>query len=1555
MTFEAERAVLHMNTLKRTICLLLSLALMLGLMPNVFAAQPAFIDVPAGMYYSAPVAWAVENGITNGTGANTFSPDAICSRGQVVTFLWRAQGSPEPATTVNQFVDAVPGSYYYKAMLWAVESGITTGTGNGKFSPDMSCNRDQVVTFLWRAQGKPAPASNVNPFSDVPAGSYYYDAVLWAVEQGITTGTGNGSTFSPGMSCSRGQIVTFLQRAIEPAEPVDPPKPPAEPLRFDVQPQSAALEAGNTVTLSVRVSGGTAPYTYQWSTGGTPIPGATATTYTTDAAGSYTCIVTDAAGSSLISSAAVITVTVPAGGKLTVTQQPVGAEIAKGSATTLMVAVDGGTKPYSYQWYKDGTPVAGATFMSYVAAQAGKYFCAIYDATGFSVISSTATVTVESERFDIHYDLYGNDSYLKKAGVSNPNPEYYESEKGLKLINLSADGYKFDGWYDGSGSNATQVKEISASETGDKYLYAHWTPVEYTVQFKSSLYLEEDETSYTVNKGVVLPTPKLSNYVFAGWSDEDGNVYSNATIPAGTTGDLTLTANWTSERNKTWAKPELDEPVIHVDEEAGVILFAYEIGKIENVPLYTIKDFGYIAGDGITKTEETSYEMVTTEEHIEAYAKSVAQATTESSDWTTSSTWNNVISVNEEWCEENEKKVEEAETYAQSDTGNWNISSGRSGSVERSRLTTNQDGWSNEVKINSSHSKTETDKETSNSAWNVNAKVSYTPKSASVGIGPISASTGGGFGGEIGGGYEHSWGEEHTESETTQSGMEISGSMDHSTTKTNSATRNASWNSEASFGGSSTTSSTRSSSLALTEKLSKKTGYGESYSEGGEDSTSMGHSSTESTSDEYSASVAYSTQVGKKITSSWTTQATKPGYHRWVVAGTAHVFAVVGYDMKTDAYFVYTQSIMDEKTHEFEDYSYTTAEYNDEENGVLPFEVPYEVAEYVTEYVSWTKGLKVDQNTGIITGYTGTDNYVVIPEYMNVGNGDVVKITGISDTAFRGNTNIVGISLSDFITEIPAYAFEGCTSLVGVSGGNITKIGKYAFSGCVSAEDIGIRSKVTELGERAFEGVDRIIVNAPNADVATSAMNCGANKIILRTEYLADGADSLKSTVLSVPEGTKYFEFNGNGQTYKDLTIVSGADATSINKTHFNSTGRIPLQISSPELVLNQVSVHASGIAMVLSADCTRLGLQATVPVSTDGENAILARDLVLYEINEAVVGKLDVSGELLVCDDPEGRELLVKGKYTVIDEDTFEKMLYSYTLYFDANGGECSETSREVANSTAIGKLPVPTRDYHNFDGWYLGDGTKVSETTVFSTGLDQTVYAHWTLKPLSGWVLASELPENAQAVTEKWSYTKTTNTESRETSLAGYTQTGSYWVKSATGSKYYSTSFPSGFDQNHSLYSSITKSAYTTSETATTKREVSNSFAGYVYWHWMYDCGGANAYNRRIFYQKGYNSENGYGYNNFSAFTSTKNYGTVNHEGQSGWTWYLIQDTHTSYAQSGGSYYWYRFNYYTSTYTDYYKMFQYQKVEELESITAVTPDDTISNVQKWVQYREK
>ena len=180
--------------------------------PSAKPVSTKFVDVADNAYYADAVKWAVEHDpvITNGVDSTHFAPNRDCTRAQMVTFLWRAAGEPKPESTRNPFTDVKKGAYYYDAVLWAVEQGITTGTGKNTFSPDATVTRAQTVTFLWRMEGQPEVKVK-NPFKDTKSGQYYYDAVLWAVENEITTGT-SATTFAPNDPCTRAQIVTFLYR-----------------------------------------------------------------------------------------------------------------------------------------------------------------------------------------------------------------------------------------------------------------------------------------------------------------------------------------------------------------------------------------------------------------------------------------------------------------------------------------------------------------------------------------------------------------------------------------------------------------------------------------------------------------------------------------------------------------------------------------------------------------------------------------------------------------------------------------------------------------------------------------------------------------------------------------------------------------------------------------------------------------------------------------------------------------------------------------------------------------------------------------------------------------------------------------------------------------------------------------------------------------------------------------------------------------------------------------------------------------------------------------------
>ena len=176
-----------------------------------------FTDVPRDKYYYEPVMWAYYHApqITGGVTATSFGPNKECTREQIMTFLWKANGAPEPESDTCAFTDVKSGKYYYKAIIWAVENKITGGVGNGKFGVGKPCTRAQTVTFLWKAMGSPDPGTSSNPFTDVEPGKYYYNAILWAVKEGVTGGVGGGK-FGVSKTCTRAQVVTFLSKCYAP-------------------------------------------------------------------------------------------------------------------------------------------------------------------------------------------------------------------------------------------------------------------------------------------------------------------------------------------------------------------------------------------------------------------------------------------------------------------------------------------------------------------------------------------------------------------------------------------------------------------------------------------------------------------------------------------------------------------------------------------------------------------------------------------------------------------------------------------------------------------------------------------------------------------------------------------------------------------------------------------------------------------------------------------------------------------------------------------------------------------------------------------------------------------------------------------------------------------------------------------------------------------------------------------------------------------------------------------------------------------------------------------
>lgn len=200
-----------LNRIKRLGRIALAALCVFGSLTGVVSASGGFVDVQEGDYFYRPVSWAVENGITSGIGDDRFGPFEACTRGQVVTFLWRVAGSPEPEQTENPFSDVQSDDYFYTPVQWAAAEGITAGVSESSFGPYDTCTRGQIVTFLWKFRNALEPESLNTQFTDVDLSAYYAKPVAWAVENGITAGV-EENAFAPGDTCTRGQIVTFLYK-----------------------------------------------------------------------------------------------------------------------------------------------------------------------------------------------------------------------------------------------------------------------------------------------------------------------------------------------------------------------------------------------------------------------------------------------------------------------------------------------------------------------------------------------------------------------------------------------------------------------------------------------------------------------------------------------------------------------------------------------------------------------------------------------------------------------------------------------------------------------------------------------------------------------------------------------------------------------------------------------------------------------------------------------------------------------------------------------------------------------------------------------------------------------------------------------------------------------------------------------------------------------------------------------------------------------------------------------------------------------------------------------
>lgn len=1010
---------------------------------------------------------------------------------------------------------------------------------------------------------------------------------------------------------------------------------------------------------------------------------------------------------------------------------------------------------------------------------------------------------VGGEQYSITYDLWDNDAYLKTLDIENPNPSTYFSEVGLSLEPLEVEGYRFLGWVDGYGDS---VRSIPVGSSGNKKFYAKWEVANtYTIKFVSegAPYAVESDgqmvTSITkpTNESLILPEAEMQGYVFLCWTDIDNNIVKS--IYAGSHGEKTLYANWTSERNKTRPVKKLEKPIVYEDDENGQILFIYEIGEITNVPLEVLHNYGNVIGEGLTWTQETTTSTTITQTRAETIANTVADTSTTSSSWTLAEEWNASVTCDTEHQEGVTKEDAETIKNRVANGEAWNVSSSNGGS---SAYTKNSGSSSENKLVETSGSVTAVDTteggyvnntDSGEFSAGIEGKISNSTTveaSAGIKVGPVGAEAGvsNTTTAEIGGhlGYTQGW-ERKNGSNWNVDTHNQNTSGTESTTVNNSysnesSTSSSTWNSSQGYSKSAETSQESATSSAISEIVYDTYGY--SSTEGRKTGSSATAESTDTSavSRENSNTVEYSTETTVVKTTSITNDGAAKGWYRLVTAGTVHVFAVVGYDIATNSYYTYTYNVVDKERYEFFDYSKDDPTFRDRENGVLPFEVPYEVHEMVNDVIGRSDGLTIDPDTGLITKYTGTAEAVIIPDYISVNNGDgtasAVKVTGFASDVFQGKTNIKAVKLSQYITQIPDAGFKNCTNLELVVGYGLTGIGDEAFSGCTAIGKFKISKNITTLGENAFKDVAELSVTANNAAVAEAAVKSGAKNISLYLSSMTDSfGEAEENRVLTVPEGTESFAlYGGRVTTLTDTELESYAARTIINGVSFNTNNAIVLKIASDEVQIAATNVITDGIAMLLSNETTAVSLLGRSTMTSTTSNAVITKNAQYTIADEAVTSSLNVSGNMLVCGEfTEEEENLVNvanGEIRTITEEEYQAAITTHDLIFDANGGNVDTASKLVSYGQPYGELPEPKKDYHTFIGWYTAaeGGELVTENTICTSFADVTVYARWKEGTVSDWVLASSAPQDAQIVSRKYLYDQTYYAESYSDTMDGW-----------------------------------------------------------------------------------------------------------------------------------------------------------------------------------------
>ena len=930
----------------------------------------------------------------------------------------------------------------------------------------------------------------------------------------------------------------------------------------------------------------------------------------------------------------------------------------------------------------------------------------------------------------VEYNKHQGDSYLETLSIDNSkNREWFSGTESFELEDPSCgDAYAFNGWYTEDGEKVTK---ISAGTKQDITLYARWTERTFTVTYNVyntpvAAITDESKKTYKPSQGLAdLPNPEIYNYVFLGWYTNDGVEVKE--IPVGTTGNVVLNPYLTSKRNLTKAVKSLEDPIIIENSDDGVIYFTYEIGTIENVPLsdaiWTIQS---VAGLAQQKSETVTTSI--SKEKATEIADTISKSTVDSATWTLSKDWNDVTSVSEEWAEEKGMTVEEANEMVKTESGTFSFTTDNGGC----KTTTTTDGTTT-VEYNSQNN-------THGTGAEINAKISGSYSNSKSIASKVTGSVE--IGAEISGGFKmHEETNEHTGTDETKVKSEVKADT-------------TSWNKSKTSSETKSASQSESVRNALSEIISNTKGYGKTYSSGGENSEAQEFSTTDSKSVSSSSALTYFSSETKTTTTTYSTDGKNDGCYRLVVAGTVHVFGVVGYDVATQSYFTYTFNVLDDKTHEFLDYS-PNLSFDDYQNGVIPFEVPFFVYEYVTGKTVVTEGLGyiTDSATGTakVTSFgenVGTNDEpdwvypsldVVIPSYIASG-GNAYKVTGITANAFAGKP-IRSIILSDYITQIPANAFKDCTALQQISG-RFTTIGDNAFSGCTALEGFTISSRTTVIGKNAFAGVATLKMNALYAEYAPTNAAEVTQKVI--QSAVESGARNVTVDISKIAEGTVLtldvpaidgFELIGNKKvTCTDLKITSFAKNTKLCNLTISNCTRVPLEIKDGDLVLDTVHITAPNFVLLLAKDGATVSLLRDSKLVAQGGNAVVAKNpQIESRKDENVWGSLRVAGNFYYCgNEPDMTYMTMdSGKLILLTETEFLSYIQGcFKLTFNPNGGSVEKTGMTVFVGQPVGSLPVPSRTGYNFVAWTDENGATVTENSVFTTVKDVTLTAKWSAK---------------------------------------------------------------------------------------------------------------------------------------------------------------------------------------------------------------------------------